>query len=113
MTGADFGLTPRLRTLIMSSARLVLFAIVFQLVAVDHWHGSITEIEGVENSQAHVLHCHGDNAGCADSASMLAILPGFTLTPTPQQAPGDKLVTQPAFATDELISTPDQPPKAA
>lgn len=41
-------------------AQLAVFAILFQVIAIDHhWHPDVNSVRGVEGSSAHQMHCHG------------------------------------------------------
>ncbi len=73
-------LTPRLRFLILLTARLALVVITFQIAALEH-HFGVSDVVGVEGSSAHSMHCHGDTSGCADAASgaVLAVEGVFAL----------------------------------
>ncbi|MPZ47812.1 MAG: hypothetical protein GEU75_00580 [Dehalococcoidia bacterium] len=113
MANRLFEFSPRVRALVGVTARLVLFVIAFQMVAIDHWHAGDADIIGVENSQTHVLHCHGGTAGCADVSGLAAALDNVSLTPPSPlsfrfEAESPLLAPQAAF-----VSAADQPPRQA
>jgi hypothetical protein len=113
MTGSSAAFSPRVRASIRIGARIVLFTLVVQLLAIDHWHPPMTSVVGVENSQAHVAHCHGNVAGCADSAGFAGTLTDVSLLPMPPQpfvyAEPESMSAPP----EASLSAPDQPPQTA
>jgi hypothetical protein len=88
-------------------AHVVVFALFFQIAAVDHWHAD----PGID-AALHASHCHGAASGCADSPSLAG-----TLTDSPlvvakpawwhMANPGSLTVPGAAF-----IALPDLPPRA-
>lgn len=68
-------LTPRLRFLVVTTARLALVVVMLQIAALDH-HFGVSDVVGVEGSSAHSMHCHGDASGCADAGSGAVLAAG-------------------------------------
>jgi hypothetical protein len=48
-------------------ARLALFAILFQISAIDH-HTHVEDVVGVTGSSQHAMHCHGSVGTCVSGA---------------------------------------------
>ena len=114
MTSRQSDSSPRVRALIGVLGRLVIFVIAFQMVAIDHWHASPEDIVGLENSQTHVLHCHGGSAGCADSASGLTVtLDNVSLTPPAPLTIQLDTESDLAAPRTVFISSVDRPPRTA
>ena len=96
---------------VMSHVAVLVF--VLQIIAIDHWHADPANVEGVIGSSAHVMHCHGDSAGCADGgATALAtdVAPEAVVVPPPAVRTASlpaTLITGEAF-----LPTPTQPPQA-
>jgi hypothetical protein len=104
----------RSRRILLWMARLALVVYVGQIMAFDHWHADASQIVGVVGSDAHVLHCHGDAAGCADGAGGLSgtLAEGAMRPVMPPAVPRAAASVTIAFA-EALIPTPDYPPRAA
>jgi hypothetical protein len=110
MTATHPSFSPAVRAFVRHSARLALFIIVFQLVAIDHWHGSIADVQGVEDSQLHVMHCHGASSGCADAGGTFGALPSASLTPASPLAFSQEPVETAPTPGIAFIPVPGRPP---
>jgi hypothetical protein len=102
----------QLRGFLRWGARLALFALVFQLAAVDHWHPAPNDVAGVEGTSQHVLHCHG--AGdCSDSGHALSAAPAaiasITVPPLLRAEAADVSLVLP----QAVLAAADQPPRAS
>lgn len=65
-------------------AQLALFAMLFQIAAIDHhWHPDVNSVQGVEGSSAHQMHCHGGSGGCANGSGSLSSAIVVTAAPVP------------------------------
>jgi hypothetical protein len=110
MTKQQSGYSPRVRAFIGVGARFALLIIVMQLVAIDHWHGDVSSVVGVEDSQRHVLHCHGGGSGCADVSGLIGLVSEASVLPN-MPLPDSRIVEvamqTPAAA---FVPTPDRPP---
>jgi hypothetical protein len=103
----------RTRFLVLWCARLALLAYVFQTAALDHWHPDPADVFGYEGTSLHAVHCHGNAADCADSASLMGSLTQVTLTPV---APSAFQYDAPGFlfvAVDAAAAALDEPPRDA
>jgi hypothetical protein len=80
-------------------AALTLFALAFQLSALDHWRPGLSSGDEVVY---HATHCHGNPAGCAGDQQLVAIAlePAAALRGAPV-----------AFAA--LFALSDSPPEGA
>ncbi len=115
-----FGLNRRRsEALLLMVGQLVLIAYVFQVAALDHWHTSMVDVEGVVGTSQHTSlhhdHCHGDAASCADSSAGIAEIWGDQLAPLPPSRPSLALVTD-LNATppeDAFVATLARPPRVA
>jgi hypothetical protein len=86
---------------------------VFQTAALDHWHPDPTDVFGYEGTSLHAVHCHGNAADCADSASLTGSLTQTTLTPVAPSAFQYDVPSLQFAAVDAAAATPDEPPRAA
>ena len=103
----------RVRFLVLSCARLALLAYVFQTAALDHRHADPSDAFGYEGSSLHALHCHGDAASCADSASLSGSLAQVTLTPLVPSSFQYDLPFSILAPAGSAGLVPDEPPRAA
>jgi hypothetical protein len=94
-------------------AHLALLIYVAQIVAVDHWHPNPADVTGVPNSNAHVLHCHGGQAGCATGAVMAPTVAASTLTPLPPAPRLQEVAVSVETHRDAVVATLHTPPRAA
>jgi len=111
MTGS---LSRRQRRFLYVMSHVAVLVYVLQLVAIDHWQADLANVEGVVGSSAHVMHCHGDTAGCADGgATALAtnMAPEAVVVPPP--AVREASHSPYLAASETFISIPSQPPRAA
>jgi len=102
----------RLRTLVLWAARLVFVAYVFQVAAFDHWHPDITEVVGVQDSQEHTLHCHGNAGGCSDSVSAATSLPAGSYLPAAPPAVARLSLVSDGPPLAVFLETPATPPRS-
>jgi hypothetical protein len=65
----------RQRFFVLWTARLALLVLSFQIGAFDH-HVPFTGVRGVEGSDLHVVHCHGEAGSCAASFGSVTALVG-------------------------------------
>jgi len=79
-------------------ARLALFALLFQISAVDH-HTHPSDITGVVGSSSHEMHCHGAVGSCANGGGEMP-----TLTSAPALLP--LAPASVAFAVASDVATP-------
>jgi hypothetical protein len=103
----------RYRRFIVVTAHVAVLFYVLQIIAIDHWHANPADVIGIPGSQAHVVHCHGDVSGCAESAGLTSTLDETRIVPLPPAA-----ILAPIEASEEISHTvilplPDQPPRAA
>jgi hypothetical protein len=61
-------------------ARLALFALLFQISALDHHTHNIEDLTGLIGSSQHAMHCHGAVGTCVSGA---VELPTILTQPTP------------------------------
>ena len=95
-------------------ARLAVFALLFQISAVDHqWNPESATIEGEVGTANHTMHCHGAVSGCANGGSDVpsalhvpTVLPSETL---PLLLASVEDLMAPAGA---IIDVEKQPPRA-
>jgi hypothetical protein len=110
MTGSPY--RPRIRTFLAWTARLIIVAYVFQIVAFDHWRDP-SHLAGIEGSSRHIVHCHGDPAGCADSSSLLSTLPAVDRLRLPPSPLITITIAASEHAASVLLASPDKPPQFA
>ena len=103
--------TRRQRGFLRWSARAIIVALVFQFVAVDHWHPDPAQVVGVQNSQAHQMHCHGGASGCANSASFTGSLADASLVLTPSTEHLVIFSSSKDHPRGVTIAGPDEPPR--
>jgi hypothetical protein len=108
-----FGLSRRTRNFLLWTARLALVVYLVQLSAVDHWHGHVGDIVGVEGSSAHVQHCHGAGDCSTTSDPGLSANAGPTTLPVPSVVSFGLPVTSESTPQAAFISPPSEPPRAA
>ena len=111
MRHAD-GFSPRIHTYIRTAARIVLLAIIVQLMAPDHWHRDVASVVGIQDTQAHAQHCHGAASGCADSQGAASALPvDATLAPAAPLTVDVELLAGATAAIEALPSAFEHPPR--
>lgn len=89
--------TPRLRSIVPMLARAALFALLFQITAIDHhWHPDASAVSGAAGSASHEMHCHGATGSCANGGGEL---------PTAVQALATILTQPPSFSFATLESS--------
>jgi hypothetical protein len=107
-----FGLSRRTRTFLLWSARLAFLAYFVQISAMDHWHTHITDVLGVQDTSAHVQHCHG--AGDCSTSDVSTISANAELETRLIQPAAYFRIETVAQLTPEaaFISPPSEPPRA-
>jgi hypothetical protein len=103
-------LPPRLRLLILWSARLALLAFVFQTTAIDHWRRDAS-MEGIVGTNLHAMHCHAAGGSCADSAGTVGSLTDVALTPIPPSPLVSPASPAEASIPDSPLLLADEPPR--
>ena len=94
-------------------ARLALFALLFQITAVDH-HTHVEDVTGVVGTSQHAMHCHGAAAGCASGAiEMPGILTQSTQLPTTRSLALQAGLTDDAIPADADLALSSEPPQYA
>ncbi|HWO72499.1 MAG TPA: hypothetical protein VNN21_02985 [Dehalococcoidia bacterium] len=104
--------SPRLRALVLWAARLVIVAYVFQVAAFDHWHTDIGDVVGIENSQEHALHCHGNAGGCSDTVSAATSLPAGSYVPASPPVVSAAAAVDQSRPKTVSIEAPATPPRS-
>jgi hypothetical protein len=94
-------------------AHLAALAFLFQIIAIDHWHPDISDVVGVENSQAHVAHCHGASGSCADTAAVAGMLVESSVLPLPGAARPAAIAPAPSPNAFLLAFVAEHPPQHA
>ena len=98
------------RTVLEWLAVLTTLALLFQVLAVDHWTGRAAQAADLDQ---HAQHCHG-GPGCADSQSPLQ--PG-NVAGSVRVVPPEPRMTSIASAStgpqEALVPAPDQPPRSS
>jgi hypothetical protein len=95
-------------------ARLALFALMFQIFAIDHHaHSGVEDVYGVPGTSQHALHCHGNAQGCVNggmdmpmTVAAAAIVPVPDLSAFFAPAAGDSLAP-----IDAAIPPESKPPR--
>ena len=108
-----FGLSRRIRFFLLWTARLALVAYLVQLSAADHWHSHFDQVAGVENSAAHVDHCHGAGDCSSGGASAPALGTDVLTLPVPNYTLHGIEISSQTPPQAAFISPPSEPPQAA
>ena len=94
-------------------ARLALFAILFQISAIDH-HTHVEDVVGVAGSSQHAMHCHGAVGTCVSGQiEVPGILTHATLLPIPPSLAIHAGVGDDAIPANAHIELTTEPPRAA
>ena len=93
------------------TARIALFALVFQVAALGHWGGgSLSPAEQARHAQ----HCHGETLACSGGMSSavgdLVPVAALPRAPLAQAQPNDLSATVPR---DAFLPETEEPPRAA
>jgi hypothetical protein len=108
----------RVRFMLGFAAHAVIFSLVFQIFAFDHWQQGFDGVQGINGSSAHyhASHCHGDAAGCADSGGAAVNLMAperLFAAPASRFMDAGTLSYGVQAPADPELSAPDQPPQAS
>ncbi|HLF71803.1 MAG TPA: hypothetical protein VI759_06600 [Dehalococcoidia bacterium] len=103
----------RYRRFIYVTAHVAVLFYVLQIIAIDHWQVNPADAIGVEGSSAHVVHCHGDVSGCAESGGLVSLLDATATMPLPPAAFLSPITAPDTIMIDVVLTLPDQPPRAA
>ncbi len=106
-------LSTRTRRFVILVAHIALLGYFFQVMAFDHWHSDPSHVVGVDNSNAHVMHCHGAASGCADGATISPVADPEAVIPLPPAAIRQSQAATTLNPASVVLPTPDQPPRAA
>jgi hypothetical protein len=108
------GLNRRTRDFLLILAQLALIAYLFQVLAIDHWNGDPSHLVGIEGSQAHVEHCHGDISGCSEGAGTATtiILGDMIKLPSPPLARLQAASPDGNSPIEAFAAIPYEPPRA-
>ena len=93
-------------------ARLALFALLFQMSAIDH-HSHPADVTGIAGTSSHEMHCHGALGSCANGGGEMP-----AATAQPPEMPSAPPVLQFAIALDVAapasltLSPENQPPRS-
>jgi hypothetical protein len=94
-------------------ARLALFALLFQISAIDH-HTHVEDVVGVTGSSQHAMHCHGAVGTCVNGAiEQPSILTQATSLPTMPYLAINAGVGDDAVPADAHLELTTEPPQAA
>jgi hypothetical protein len=107
------GFSPRVRSSIRVAARIVLFALIVQLAAIDHWQPDVASVVGIEGSQAHTQHCHGASSSCADSATITALIVSAGAEPLPPAVLAFEMLTSGTPKPEGIAATFEHPPRVS
>ncbi len=106
---------PTLRRAVPWLAQLVMIALVFQVLALDHHFTQTThptDLVGIHGTSEHTAHCHGDTLGCAQASSIVSVLSqtaGAALPPSLTE----QLVPLVSVSTPEpVLASIEQPPRS-
>jgi hypothetical protein len=110
---SQMNLSRRSRHFVLVVAHIALLGYFLQVMAFDHWHADPSHIVGVENSNAHVMHCHGAGGGCADGATISPVADASAVVPLPPTALREAIEPSVVDPGAVFLGTPDQPPRAA
>jgi hypothetical protein len=109
------GLNRRARDFLLIMAQLALVAYLFQVLAVDHWRYDPSHTIGIEGTQVHIQHCHGDVSGCTDGigSAPTSGMGEIISLPLPPMATLEGASVADDSPNDAFIATPSEPPRAS
>src|SRR5436305_12046298 len=110
---SKMSLSRRSRRFVLLVAHIALLGYFLQVMAFDHWHADPSHVVGVENSNAHVMHCHGGGGGCADGATVSPVVDASAVIPIAPAAHREGTPSLQSEPVAVFLATPDQPPRAA
>jgi hypothetical protein len=89
----------------------VVFILVLQISAIDHWHNERAEVLGLKGSQAHVQHCHGGASSCADSISFAGVMDLPAAVPLPPPPAAREVIDLQSEPAGVRVAVPSHPPR--